>query len=150
MSGSARTVIWLPTRAMVKPLQSFDPLKAQVHHFLEIGRRARTMRGVDRLRVLFRGPEWGHPPAPEITRAEQRKHAVELSGRQLAWLATTLVIAIVATFLLLWFQFSLPLWKRIAVAGFVLALMAGWGLLLDRRLIWSRSASAPSAAPGPV
>src|SRR2546423_1920077 len=72
----------------------------------------------------------------------------ELIAR-IAWLAPTLVIAIVATFLLLWFQFSLPLWKRVAAAGFVLLLMGSWGLLLDRRLIWSRSASAPSTAPGP-
>ena len=138
-----------PVYGLVKPLKSFDPLRVQVYHFVEIARRARMLRGLDRVRVFIKGPEWGHPPAPEITRAQQQKHAVELSRREIAWLATTLVIAIVATFLLLWFQFSLPLWKRVAAAGFVLLLMASWGLLLDRRLMWSRSASAPSAAPGP-
>ena len=138
-----------PVYGLVKPLKSFDPLRAQVYHFVEIARRAKMLRGLDRLRVWLMGPEWGHPPAPEITRAQQQKHAVDLSRREIAWLATTLVIAIVATFLLLWFQFSLPLWKRVAAAGFVLLLMGSWGLLLDRRLIWSRSASAPSTAPGP-
>src|SRR5207253_9902317 len=102
-----------------------------------------------RVRASIAGPGWGPPPAPEITRTQQQKRAVRLSRRDIAWLATTLVIAIVATFLLLWFQFSLPLWKRLAAAGFVLLLMGSWGLLLDRRLIWSRSASAPSTAPGP-
>ena len=134
---------------LVKPLGSFDPLRAQVYHFVDMARRARSLAGLDRLRVFLKGPEWGHPPAPEITRAQQEKHAVELSRREIGWLATTLVIAIVATFLLLWFQFSLPLWKQAAVSAFVLLLMASWGLLLDRRLIWSRSASAPSTAPGP-
>jgi alkylglycerol monooxygenase len=139
-----------PVFGLVKPLGSFDPLRAQVHHFADIGRRARGLRGWDRLRLLLRGPEWGHPPAPEVTRAAQRKHAVKLTPREIGWLATTLVIAVAATFLLLWFQYSLPLWKRLAVAGFVLLLMAGWGLLLDRRLIWSKTSSTPSAAPGPV
>ncbi len=139
-----------PVYGLVKPLQSFDPLRAQVQHFVDLFRRARSLRGLDRLRAAFLGPEWGHPPAPEVTRAQQQKHAVRLSARETAGLATTLVVGVVATFLLLWFQFSMPLWKRAAVAGFVLALMAGWGLLLDRRLIWSRSARAARPAPGPV
>ena len=140
-----------PVYGLVKPLGSFDPIRAQVQHFLDIGKRMGTASGLDRLRVLWRGPEWGYPPAPEITRAEQRKHSVQLSGRETAWLAATLVLATVVTTLLLWYQFSLPLWKRGAVAGFVLLLIASWGLLLDRRLIWSRSSSTePSAAPGPV
>jgi alkylglycerol monooxygenase len=139
-----------PVYGLVKPLASFDPMRAQVQHFLDIGRRLRELRGADRLRVLLRGPEWGYPAAPEITRERQRKHAVQLSPRETAWLAVTLVLATAVAFLLLWFQFSLPLWKRAAVAGAVLLLIASWGLLLDRRLIWSRSSSAASAAPGPV
>ena len=139
-----------PVYGLVKPLASFDPMRAQVQHFFEIGRRARKLNGLDRLRVFLRGPEWGYPAAPEITRERQQKHAVELSPRETAWLAVTLVLATVATFLLLWFQFTLPLWKRAAVAGAVLLLIASWGLLLDRRLIWSRTRSVTNAAPGPV
>jgi len=141
-----------PVYGLVKPLRSFDPLRAQVQHFVDLFRRAGDARGLDRLRVALRGPEWGSPPAPEITRAGQEKYAVRLSRGETTWLAATLVIGIVATFLLLWSQFSMPLWKRTALAGFVLLLMGSWGLLLDRRLPWRRraTASAPSAAPGPV
>jgi hypothetical protein len=135
---------------LVKPLGSFDPLRAQVHHFVDIARRARALSGWDRLRVVLRGPEWGYPAAPEVTRAAQRKHAVELTSREVRGLATALVIAVVTTFLLLWYQYSLPLWERAALAAFVLALMAAWGLLLDRRLIFSKSRSAATEAPGPV
>jgi len=139
-----------PVYGLVKPLGSFDPLRAQVQHFVDLFRRAWTLRGWDRLRAALKGPEWGHPPAPEVTRAQQRKHEARLSGRETAWLATTLVAGVIATFLLLWFQFSMPLWQRAAVAGFVLLLMGSWGLLLDRRLIWSKTAKAASAAPGSV
>jgi alkylglycerol monooxygenase len=139
-----------PVYGLVKPFASFDPMRAQVQHFLDIGRRLRELQGLDRLRVFLRGPEWGYPAAPEITRQMQQKHAVQLSSRETAWLAVTLAAATVATFLLLWLQFSLPLWERAAIAFAVLLLIASWGLLLDRRLIWSRSRSVPSAAPGPV
>lgn len=139
-----------PVYGLVKPLASFDPMRAQVQHFIEIGRRLRELRGLDRLRVVLRGPEWGYPAAPEITRERQQKHAVQLSPRETAWLSTTLVLATIATFLLLWFQFTLPLWERAAIAAGVLLLMASWGVLLDRRLIWSRTRSVTSAAPGPV
>jgi len=139
-----------PVYGLVKPLQSFDAMWAQVQHFVALARRTREMRGLDKLRVWLKGPEWGYPPAPDITRAEQRKHHVELSRGEVRWLAATLALAIAMSFLLLWFQFSLPLWKRAAVAGATLLLIASWGFLLDRRRIWSRSSSAQSAAPGPV
>jgi sterol desaturase/sphingolipid hydroxylase (fatty acid hydroxylase superfamily) len=139
-----------PVYGLVKPLKSFDPIRAQVRHFVDIARRAVALRGVDRVRAVLRGPEWGYPAAPEITRAEQQKHAVRLTARETAWLAFTLVVAIVATFLLLWFQSSLPLWKRAALGAFVLLLIASFGFLLDRRPIWSRTNRTPSTAPGPV
>jgi alkylglycerol monooxygenase len=139
-----------PVYGLVKPLHSFDPMWAQVQHFLVLSRRTRALRGMDKLRVWLKGPAWGHPPALEITRAQQRKHAVELSRRELRWLAATLVLAVSATFALLWFQLSLPPAKRALLALATLLLIASWGFLLDRRLIWSRKSSAQSAAPGPV
>jgi len=95
-----------------------------VHHFADIARRARGLQGLDRLRVILRGPEWKHPPAPEVSRAAQRKHAVELTPREVRGLAAALVVAVVTTFSLLWFQSSLALWERGALAVFVLGLMA--------------------------
>src|SRR5712691_3620978 len=139
-----------PVFGLVKPLTSFNPLWAQVHYFFDIARRSAQFRGLDKLRVWLKGPEWGYPPAPEITREQQRKHGVQLSRREIAWLAATLVLAIIGTTALLWFQDILPLSRKIALAAALLAIIASWGFLLERRLIWSRSRSVPSAAPGPV
>ena len=139
-----------PVYGLVKPLGSFDPLRAQVQHFFVMARRMREYAGFDRVRVFLKGPEWGYPPAPGITRAEQRKHAVVLSGRETVFLAVTLVLAVMGTTALLWFQNVLSWPHKLAFAALLLALIAVWGLLLDRRLIWSRSTSAPSTAPGPV
>jgi sterol desaturase/sphingolipid hydroxylase (fatty acid hydroxylase superfamily) len=139
-----------PVYGLVKPLASFDPFWAQVHHFFYMAKRAAQFRGLDKLRVWLKGPEWGYPPAPEVTRAEQRKHAVKLSPAEMVWLWITLLAALAGTTALLWFQESLSFASKLLFALPLLALIASWGFLLDRRLIWSRSTSAPSTAPGPV
>ena len=139
-----------PVYGLVKPLGSFDPFWAQVHHFFDMARRTTKVSGLDKLRVWLRGPEWGYPPAPEITRAAQKKHAVQLSRREKAWLALTLVLAVAGTTALMWFQEILPLPGKLALVFALLALMVSWGFVLDRRFIWSKSASAPNTAPGPV
>ena len=136
-----------PVYGLVKPLRSFNPLWAQVHHFIEMFRRARTFRGWDRARVFLEGPEWGYPPAPEITREAQRKHSVELSRRETAGLAATLVIAVAGTTALLWYQEMLSWPSKGAFALALLLLIGGWGLLLDRRFIWRTGAAPQPAAP---
>jgi len=135
---------------LVKPLASFDPIRAQIHHFFDMARRTGQYRGLDRLRVWFNGPEWDHPPAPEITRAEQRKYSVQLSPRETTFLSVTLVLAIVGTTALLWYQDLVPWTLKAFLAAFLLALIAIWGLLLDRRAIWRRTASVASTEPGPL
>src|SRR5438132_836018 len=83
-----------PVYGLVKPLASFDPIWAQVQHFFGMARRAANYSGFDKLRVWLKGPEWDFPPAPEITRAQQKKHGVQLSRRETVFLAVTLVLAI--------------------------------------------------------
>ena len=133
-----------PVYGLVKPLGSFDPILAQVHHFGLMARRARELRGWDRARVFLKGPEWGHPPAPEITRATQRKHSVDLSRAEILWLAVTLVVAVAGTTWLLWSQAFWSWPHKLAVAAAILGIIASWGMLLDRRFLWARS--APPAA----
>ena len=122
-----------PVYGLVKPLQSFDSMWAQVCHFAALGSRSRALSGLDRARVWLKGPAWGHPPAPEVTRAAQQKHEAALTRRQSAWLAVNLVIAIAGTTALLFFQASLPGVQRAALAAFLLLTLAGWGALLEKK-----------------
>jgi len=135
-----------PVYGLVKPLASFDPMRAQVQHFFDMAKRSAQFKGVDKLRVWLKGPEWGYPLAPEITRGQQRKHSVRLSRRETALLAVMLVLAVLGTTALLWYQDILPFSRKLALAALLLGLMAGFGLLLERRT----AASAASTAPGPV
>ena len=135
-----------PVYGLVKPLASFDPIWAQVHHFFDMARRARDFRGFDKVRVWLKGPEWGYPPAPEATRASQRKHDVQLSARETAFLWVTLMLAILGTTALLWNQDLWAMSRKLALAAVLLGMIAGFGFLLERREI----ASTSSVAPGPV
>ena len=135
-----------PVYGLVKPLASFDPMWAQVHHFFDMARRTREHGW----RAWLKGPEYGFPPAPRITRAEQRKHDVTLSPREVGFLWVTLVLTILGTTVLLWNQDLWPLQRKLSLAAPLLGLIAVWGLLLDRRLMWRRSAASASAEPGPV
>ena len=122
-----------PVYGLVKPLASFDPLWAQVHHFSEMWQRTSQYQGLDKLRVWLKGPEWGFPAAPPASRAAQQKHAPKLTAREAKWLAVNLVVAIIGTTALLWYQDVLQLPQRAALAGFLLLTLAGWGALLERK-----------------
>ena len=122
-----------PVYGLVEPLGSFNPLWAQLHFFVGLARRTASLRGLDRARVWLRGPGWGHPPAPEVTRAQQRKHDPQTSPRLTAWIAVNLVAAVVAATLLLWFQATLPRGQQVLIAALVLATLLGFGGLLERR-----------------
>ena len=135
-----------PVYGLVKPLASFDPMWAQVHHFFDIAKRTREHGW----RAWLKGPEWGFPPAPRITRAEQRKHDVQLSAREALFLRATLLLTLAGTTVLLWNQALWPLSRKLPLGLALLGMIATWGFLLDRRLIWRKTAATASAAPGPV
>ncbi len=122
-----------PVYGLVKPLASFNPLWAQFHHIVELAKRTAEASGFDRARIWLRGPEWGYPPAPEITRAQQQKYDPQPSSRLTAWISVNLVATVLAASLLLWFQATLPLGRQLLIAGLVLATILGFGALLERR-----------------
>src|SRR5690348_7486540 len=113
-----------PVYGLVKPLASFDPIWAQVHHFAALARRTKNYRGFDKLRVWLKGPEWDYPPAPEVTRAQQRKHDVQLSRAETAALWIALVLAIIGTTALLWNQDLWSMTRKLALAAVLLGTIA--------------------------
>jgi alkylglycerol monooxygenase len=118
-----------PVYGLVKPLGTFDPLHAQLFHFGDLWRRSRTGGA----RVWFEGPESGFGPAPEATRALQRKHAVPLSKGQIAWLSLNLAVATAGTTALMWNAAAWPFAMKAALAAFLLLTIAGFGAVLEGR-----------------
>ncbi len=126
-----------PVFGLVKPLTSFNPLWAQVQAWAALWRASREARGLDRLRVWLKGPDWRpgglRIEAPEVTRAAQRKHDPGIPAGLVAYVAANLMAAIAGTTYLLFTQFTLSLPLQLSLAALVLLTLLGWGGLMERR-----------------
>src|SRR5713101_2189086 len=126
-----------PVFGLVKPLTSFNPLWAQVQAWAALWRASREARGLDRLRVWLKGPDWRpgglSSEAPEVTRAAQRKHDPGIPAGLVAYVAANLMAAIAGTTYLLFTQFTLSLPLQLSLAALVLLTLLGWGGLMERR-----------------
>jgi sterol desaturase/sphingolipid hydroxylase (fatty acid hydroxylase superfamily) len=126
-----------PVYGTVKPLRSFDPLWAQLAYWVELWRRARAMPSwKDRAWLWLAPPTWapaGAPPLemPEV--ATRRKHDPAVPAGVKAYAVLNFVPAVVATFLMLLWQRSLPAPALAAAAAFVFWTLASVGGLLDGR-----------------
>src|SRR6266849_5771702 len=122
---------------LVKPLASFNPLWAQLQAWAALWRTSREARGMERLRVWWKGPDWKpggvRIEAPEVTRSAQRKHDPAIPAGLVGYLAANLILAIAGTTWLLFTEFTLSVPLQIALASLVLLTLLGWGGLMERR-----------------
>jgi sterol desaturase/sphingolipid hydroxylase (fatty acid hydroxylase superfamily) len=129
-----------PVFGLVKPLASFDPIWAQLHPFVDLASRAIRQDGIDKMRVWIRGPEWGYPPAPDVTREAQRKHDVTLSQLERTALAVLLVLGVIGTTVLLWYRDVFSFTVKFGLAAALLGMIAASGEILERRIFGRSSA----------
>ncbi len=111
--GTFEPEVEQPVYGLVKPLGSFNPMWAQVHHFFDMAKRAREFRGLDKLRVWLRGPEWGFPPAPQITRA-QHSRAPRTSGSPSRWWSRSPERRFCSSIRRRWRSRARPRWPRLS------------------------------------
>jgi len=125
-----------PVYGLVKPLRSFNPIRAQLQGFVDIAKLAAGARGVDRLHAIFKDPAWrpgGPLEIPEVTRASVCKYDPRPSRGLVAYLAANLVLAVIGTTALLFTQFTLDFPRQAALAALLLLTLLGFGALLERR-----------------
>ncbi len=127
-----------PVYGITKPLDSWDPMKANFHHWGElIGLARRCSRWTDRLRVFLRPPGWrpaelGGFQGPQARdRSAHRKFdtAVDRPVRTYTVLQFTLLVAVTALFLFR--QQQLAPWSQWAVALLLLWWVMDMGLLME-------------------
>ncbi len=132
--GTFEPEIEEPVFGITKPLQSWNPLWANVHVFVQIARDAsRANRWSDKLRIVFGRPGWKPAELGAIERP--REVSVETFEKYdpkvpapLAWYAfAQFVVALVAAFVLLQKAGSLPLSQSAVGAFFVAVALAGVG-----------------------
>lgn len=123
-----------PVYGITKPLQSWNPLWANVHVFVQIARDAwRASRWADKLRIVFGRPGWrpaelGEVESPREVSAETFEKYNPPLPAPLAWYAfAQFVIALAAAFILLQQANALPLAQSAAAAFFIALALAGVG-----------------------
>jgi alkylglycerol monooxygenase len=125
-----------PVYGVTKPIQSFNPVWAQAQPWSELAGKALALRGLDRLRVLWRPPDWnpGAPPPPSEAELRSRpKFERPLPRGVQLYALVQFAPLIAATFLMLtWVDAASP--RALAVAAlFVFWTLATVGGLLDAR-----------------
>lgn len=123
-----------PVYGITKPLQSWNPLWANVHGFVEIGRAARSApRFRDALGYVFGPPGWrpaslgGREQAPEVTPENAAPWDPVVSPALAAYGFTQFVVALAGAFVLLLQAETLPM-LHLAAGGFwVTMALAGIG-----------------------
>jgi len=148
-----------PVYGITTPLETWNPVWAQVHYWVELfGKARRADRWLDRLRLLWKPPGWnpedlgGFAPAPEVDRASYRKYDPPAPRAvKLYVLAQFVGVNAVATAFLFGSGRMTGL-GRAAAAVAIAASLAALGGLLDRRA-WAyrlevvRVVGAAGAAP---
>ena len=134
-----------PVYGITKPLQSWNPLWANVHVFVQIARDAwRARRWADKLRIVFGRPGWRPPELGEIERPRPvspqtfEKFDPPVPAPLAAYGFVQFATALVAAFLLLQRAGDLPVSLTAAPAFFIAVALAGVGGVFERAK-WARS-----------
>lgn len=93
-----------PVYGVTKPLRSFNPVWAQLQPWWELLERSRRLRGLDRLRVWWRPPDWSPeggalPTEAEVQRRPKHERPIPAGVRRYALVQFAPLIA--ATFVML-------------------------------------------------
>ena len=123
-----------PVYGITKPLESWNPLWANVHVFVKIGRDAwRARRWRDKLRIVFGRPGWQPPELgvterpPEVSAETFEKYDPRVPA-PLAWYGfTQFAVTLAAAILLLQRADALPLAQSASAAFYVAIALAGVG-----------------------
>ncbi|HEY3358677.1 MAG TPA: sterol desaturase family protein [Polyangia bacterium] len=132
-----------PVYGITHPLGSYNPLWAQTHYLVELGRTAwAAPRLADKLRLWLMPPGWvpaGLPRRPHRPGAAPNDPQVS-GGVKLYVAANFAAVVVVATVLML-LQERLPLLPRAGLALLVFGALVTLGGLLERKP-WARRAEA--------
>ncbi|MBI3792385.1 MAG: sterol desaturase family protein [Gemmatimonadetes bacterium] len=129
-----------PVYGITKPLESFNPVWANVHVFAEIGRLLRlTPRWRDKWRVVFGSPSWRPPEAgapivaPEVSRATFQQYDPPVPRPVAAYAFVQFLVALTGAYLLLTAGNQVPLVQLGAASFYVVLALSNLGVLLEGR-----------------
>ncbi len=133
-----------PVYGLTKPIRSFNAIRAQTQPWSDLAAKALLLRGLERLRIWWRSPDWnpGGSPLPSEEEVQARPRFEQPVARGvLAYAFVQFVPLIAATFFML-------LWGEAAEtrALLVAALLVFWTLLAVGGLLDDRPWAVPVEA----
>ena len=135
-----------PTYGTTTPLRSFNPLWANVEHFVRIGElAARATSWRDKLYALVAHPAWTPDGVGDKPGARTSKFRPSVSASVLRRAAGLLALISIALFLLLGFEAALTLPSQVLAFGVITTALVGATAMLERRAWASRAVLAAGA-----
>ena len=127
-----------PVYGITKPLESFNPVWANVHVFADIVRLVRvTPAWGDRWRVVFGSPSWRPPGAeptivaPQVTRATARQYDPPVPRSIAAYAFVQFLVTLAASYFVLTQGATLPMVQVGAATFQVVLALSNLGVLLE-------------------
>jgi sterol desaturase/sphingolipid hydroxylase (fatty acid hydroxylase superfamily) len=143
-----------PVYGITKPLESFNPVWANLHYWAELWNQARrAARPLDRLRVFWKAPGWrpedlgGFEAAPEVDAASYRKYDPPAPRALRVYVFVQFVALNLVASAFLFQQATLSPLARTALAVLILVTVVSLGGLLDGRS-WAAGAETFRLAGG--
>jgi len=146
MFGSFQAEEEEPVYGITKPLASWNPVWANVHHYVDLARATRRAPSWgDALRLWVKGPSWqppwvkealyGRPFRTPLVHGEAGKYDRRPEAPLVLYAVTQFLVAIGATLALLWGEARLDLAPKVALAAGIAWTVLDVGLLFDRRRV---------------
>ncbi len=127
-----------PYYGTVKPLTTFNPVWAQLHYWWGLWQLSAKCRGLDKIKVWFKGPGWkpdylgGKTSIPEINPKTYAKYDPENTGSMKLYAGIVYVLSL-PVFLVLQQTKGLPVQSQLILAVPVIVGLAAAGGLMMRK-----------------
>jgi sterol desaturase/sphingolipid hydroxylase (fatty acid hydroxylase superfamily) len=144
MFGSFQPEEEEPVYGITKPLASWNPVWANVHHFVDLARASRQAPSFgEAVKLWWKGPGWqppwvkqalyGKPFVSQLSHGPAGKYDARPPSGLSFYLLLQFTVTILVTTLLLFRAEHIALWLRAGLAGAVVWSVVAVGSLFDRR-----------------
>ncbi|HEX6892107.1 MAG TPA: sterol desaturase family protein [Chryseolinea sp.] len=129
-----------PTYGITKPLNSWNPIFANVSHYVEMGKDLKRIPSwSDKIKYLFMKPGWmpeslgGYRPAPEVDRLSYKKYETPSPMLLNLYVLFQFVVCLVGTSLFLFNAGDFSLGEKALISFLITMVVVNCGILFENR-----------------
>jgi alkylglycerol monooxygenase len=133
-----------PTYGITKPINSWNPLFANVSHYVSMTEDLRQITGwKDKIKYLFMKPGWlpqslgGYRPAPAVDKSTYKKYETPSGIALNLYVLFQYVVCLAGTAMFLFNAGKFDLFEKIFIAALIALMVVNCGVLFEQRT-WVR------------